>query len=295
MLKLFVTVPLVALLSACNTLSDWSLASAFGKHESTTKQAKNTALEKYNFDWQLSGERSIAPMQVFDNGNKTWLQFLPGQNAPAIFGVSIKTGDSFNSDIESPIYFTRSSDYIILDGVWDKLVFRGGSLKAQAEKINIQNNANKEISLDSGFDNLFAASADNTDNAFVLEKNNNELLANKSESYPVAENHLINLTENSFNKTKSLFKVSPDDNNIRLALQRWAKQADWIFMPEHWNVDVDIPISAQASFSSSFQESVQELVGATEMAERPLQPCFYSNNVLRVIPYAQSCNRAIRG
>ena len=271
--KLFITLSLSFLLSACNTLSDWSLSSAFSNSKQEYKQSKNTSLEQYNFGWQLSGERSIAPMQVFDNGNKTWLQFMPGQNTPAIF--SVKTDANSLVVQENPVYFTRNSDYIILDGVWDKLVFRGGLLKAQAEKITNVNTIESEKS--------DAISLDQTQG---LERG---ALAAKSQTYS------INLTADSFNKAKSLYKVSPADNNIRLALQRWAKQADWTFMPEHWNVDVDIPISAQASFTASFQESVQDLVGATEMAERPLQPCFYSNKVLRIIPYTQSCNRAYRG
>lgn len=288
--KLFITMPLVVLLSACNTLSDWSLSSPFAKSKLSSDLPKNTALERYNFDWQLSGERSIAPMQVFDNGNKTWLQFMPGQNAPAIFGVKTNSNSANEVEAESPIYFTRNSDYIILDGVWNKLVFRGGSLKAQALKISAFKDANDVSSsyplLDWQSNNSFGS---NNGLAAVDDKNNADNLLD------IEDSSAANLTGNSFKKAALLFKVSPDDNNIRLALQRWAKQANWTFMPEHWNVDVDIPISAQASFSSSFQESVQELVGATEMAERPLQPCFYSNNVLRVIPYAQSCNRAFRG
>lgn len=287
MQKLFITMPLVFLLSACNTLSDWNFSSAFAKPQTAKKLPNNTALEKYNFDWQLSGERSIAPMQVFDNGNKTWLQFMPGQNAPAIFGIKITSNNENQNYTESPIYFSRNSDYIILDGVWDKLIFRGGTLKAKAQKSSlIESNSSIDISVDwqANHNELVASK---TDNPIINNANNS--YTEKDSTYP------IDITDNSFKKAGSLYKVSPSDNNIRLALQRWAKQANWTFMAEHWNVDVDIPISAQASFSSSFQESVQDLVGATEMAERPLQPCFYSNNVLRVIPYAQSCNRAFRG
>lgn len=301
--KLFITLSLSFLLSACNTLSDWNLSSAFSNSNKDSKLASNTSLEQYNFDWQLSGERSIAPMQVFDDGNKTWLQFMPGQNTPAIF--SVKTDLNTLLVRESPVYFTRNSDYIILDGVWDQLVFRGGLLKAKAEKIS-----NVTVSKDKKLDLLAINKTEQLDNTKSSEPKNNyakpEKLAIKINPEPKnklkhtelsqkTETHPVKLTSDSFNKVKSLFKVSPADSNIRLALQRWAKLADWTFMPEHWSVDVDIPISAQASFTSSFQESVQDLVGATEMAERPLQPCFYSNKVLRVIPYTQSCNRAYRG
>jgi hypothetical protein len=84
---------------------------------------------------------------------------------------------------------------------------------------------------------------------------------------------------------------------LRLALSRWARNAGWTFEPEHWAVDADIPLAGSASFDLDFTAAVQDLVAATELADRPLQPCFYSNRVLRIVPYAQSCDRtaALRG
>jgi hypothetical protein len=67
--------------------------------------------------------------------------------------------------------------------------------------------------------------------------------------------------------------------------------AGWTFQPQHWAVDVDIPLSATAEFSGDFKSAVRDLLGATELAEKPLQPCFYGNKVLRVVPLAQSCTR----
>ncbi|NLZ09758.1 MAG: hypothetical protein GX086_00310 [Alcaligenaceae bacterium] len=72
---------------------------------------------------------------------------------------------------------------------------------------------------------------------------------------------------------------------------RWAGASGWDFGPEHWGVDVDIPIIGAATFELPFIEAVQALVSSTELAGHPLQPCFYSNRVLRVVPYAQPCNR----
>jgi len=33
------------------------------------------------------------------------------------------------------------------------------------------------------------------------------------------------------------------------------------------------------------------LLASTELGDRPLRPCFYSNKVVRVVPYAQVCDR----
>jgi len=88
------------------------------------------------------------------------------------------------------------------------------------------------------------------------------------------------------------FRVTPDDRNFRLALVRWAGLAGWTFRPEHWAVEVDIPITGSASFDAEFKSAVRDLIATTEMAERPLQPCFYANQVLRIVAYAQPCDRA---
>ncbi|WP_195829583.1 TcpQ domain-containing protein, partial [Bordetella pertussis] len=63
------------------------------------------------------------------------------------------------------------------------------------------------------------------------------------------------------------FRAAPPDLTLRAVLARWARAAGWTFEAEHWALDVDIPL------------------------ERPAQPCFYANRVLRVVPLAQACDR----
>ncbi|KAG1449240.1 hypothetical protein G6F57_016673 [Rhizopus arrhizus] len=77
------------------------------------------------------------------------------------------------------------------------------------------------------------------------------------------------------------FRAAPPDATLRAVLARWAEGSGWTFQPQHWAVDVDIPLSASADFSGDFKSAVSELLGATELAEKPLQPCFYGNQVLR--------------
>src|SRR5699024_7433863 len=88
-----------------------------------------------------------------------------------------------------------------------------------------------------------------------------------------------------------MFSLRYDDATLRHALQRWARQAGWTFAPEHWAVDVDIPVSAEADFGTAFESAVQSLLAATELSDRPVQPCFYTNQVVRVVPFTQACDR----
>jgi hypothetical protein len=84
--------------------------------------------------------------------------------------------------------------------------------------------------------------------------------------------------------------VTPKDRTIREALKSWANVAGWTFEPEHWHVPVDIPLTAGASFKGDFKSAVRQLIATTELTETPLQPCFYTNRVVRVVPTNEMCN-----
>ncbi|WP_175182324.1 TrbG/VirB9 family P-type conjugative transfer protein, partial [Achromobacter aegrifaciens] len=93
----------------------------------TSWEASRQAAQGFRFDWQLSGDPSVAPMQVFDDGKETWLQFAPGQPLPAIFGVG--------SDGERALPYLRRDPYVVLAGGWSGLLFRGGRLSARAQRL----------------------------------------------------------------------------------------------------------------------------------------------------------------
>jgi hypothetical protein len=105
--------------------------------------------------------------------------------------------------------------------------------------------------------------------------------------------HRPNSPQQSAQPSRPFFSVSHTDLHLRQALIRWAGLSGWRFEPEHWAVDVDIPLSASAKFSDDFVSSVQALLASTELSDRPLQPCFYSNQVLRIVPVAEPCDRTL--
>lgn len=87
------------------------------------------------------------------------------------------------------------------------------------------------------------------------------------------------------------WEVTTKDRTMREALKKWAGTAGWTFQPEHWAVPVDIPLTAGASFRGDFKTAVRQLIASTELSETPLQPCFYSNRVVRVVPINEMCDR----
>jgi len=87
-----------------------------------------TAPGHFHFAWRLSGNRAVAPLQVFDDGQNTWLQFPPGQPAPAIFARS-PLGDQLLTPMAG------QGGLIMVPGVWPQLLMRGGSLQSMALRL----------------------------------------------------------------------------------------------------------------------------------------------------------------
>ncbi len=243
----------------------------------------------YNFDWKITGDDNVSPLQVFDNGKKTWLQYSAEQQIPAIFAKN-----SAGSILLRP---KKDGNFLVLDRVPEKIVLRGGIYKA--EIIN-QAKKTKDTLINKVHSNQALTSSVNISQNPILIKPPINHSVEKTIKVKKTNNKLKN---NSLKNTKLIAKpviiktkqysVSPADGNIRKALKRWVKSTSWTFSDEHWAADVDIPLAGSASFGSDFRLAVTYLLAATELGDRPLQACFYANKVLRVIPLAQRCDRTV--
>ncbi len=79
-----------------------------------------TNLSVYNFNYQYTGEPSIAPTKVFDNGEFTYFQFSRvNAEIPAIFSVD-------NSGFESLVNYRVAGNYIIVEKVGEQFTLRSG-------------------------------------------------------------------------------------------------------------------------------------------------------------------------
>ncbi|EHK64857.1 TcpQ domain-containing protein [Achromobacter arsenitoxydans] len=289
MVRIFFLVAGLSCLGACS----WSGQGLGG----SSWQPAGPSAQGFRFDWQLSGDPAVAPLQVFDDGRETWLQFQPGQPLPAIFGVG--------SDGEQALPYVRRDPYVVVVGAWKGLSFRGGRLTARAQRAQ---SAEAASSLSTASARSGAvesrppeAAASGPDLAHGMPSVSTPAvsLAPSAPSAAAAPTPLTRKLPDDVSPLNtpaaaqaSLYRAAPPDATLRAVLARWAIAAGWTFQPQHWAVDVDIPLSASAEFSGDFKSAVRELLGSTELADRPLQPCFYGNRVLRVVPLAQSCSRA---
>jgi type IV secretion system protein VirB9 len=78
-------------------------------------------LSIYNFDYKYTGEPSIAPIKVFDNGEFTYFQFArKNAEVPAIFTVD-------SAGFESLVNFRSVDEFIIVEKVSPQFTLRSGS------------------------------------------------------------------------------------------------------------------------------------------------------------------------
>lgn len=233
-----------------------------------------------NFDWRLSGDRRVAPLQVFDDGRDVWLQFAPDQAVPAIF--------SGRGAGARAVAYRRHPPYVVVTGHRAGLVFQGGALKAYADRIVTDTGAAEAAAATSIA--LTRSAPGVPDHAAIAHRPlvaQDPHVAGRPVQSPGPAASVR--TPDASVAARTRFRIGPEDVTLRGGLARWAGLAGWTFDPQHWAVDVDIPVAGTASFDGDFKDAVRALLAATELAERPIQPCFYSNKVLRVVPHARTC------
>ncbi|WP_011239905.1 toxin co-regulated pilus biosynthesis Q family protein [Cupriavidus metallidurans] len=84
------------------------------------------------------------------------------------------------------------------------------------------------------------------------------------------------------------WSVSPGDGNYRLLIEKWARDAGWTMAP--WEPDQDVQIEGADAFTGDFKTAVRRVLSATEMTDYSLKPCFYSNNLVRVVKLTTKCD-----
>ncbi|OZI73994.1 TcpQ domain-containing protein [Bordetella genomosp. 12] len=217
----------------------------------------------FDFGWQLSGDAEVAPLQVFASPDEVWLQFAPQQALPAVFGQG-PAG-------EQPLPMLRREPYVVVPGRWQTLIMRGGHRLAYARRAAVDEPGLPQPE-------PLPGSEPEPEPEPATPSGGTPAVSPAGPIGPAVR--------------APAFVAGPPDATLRAVLARWASQAGWTFSAEHWALNVDIPLQGQAQFDGGFKEAVRELLRATELSDRPVQPCFYANQVLRVVPLAQACDRS---
>lgn len=258
---------------------------------------EHSAAGQYDFNWRLSGDPAVAPLQVFGTGRQIWLQFAAGQQVPAIF-ASTPEGDA-------PLAYRRQDPYVVIDGAWQSLVLRGGRFMARAVRHDAAMSAAASAQQEAPGTGrkaqqdqpVTAPTAGAPQPGPILGRHAplTQVALTPAASSPGASPAPVRQTSPmpvDAAPARQMLRAGPPDATLRGVLARWAASSGWTFEPQHWAVDVDIPLAGAAQFPGDFKQAVRALLAATELSERPVQPCFYANQVLRVVAYTQACDRS---
>jgi type IV secretion system protein VirB9 len=102
------------------------------KSPSTLADAGSSS-NNFNFNYTITGPDNIAPLKVFDDGERTFFKF-PNNNAtiPSLFVVDDKK-------VETRVSFARQGEYIVV-----KKIFKKMALKLGKDVVYVYNETNKQ-------------------------------------------------------------------------------------------------------------------------------------------------------
>ncbi|MCG5077121.1 TcpQ domain-containing protein [Paraburkholderia sp. RG36] len=82
------------------------------------------------------------------------------------------------------------------------------------------------------------------------------------------------------------FSITPQDTNLRNALDRWLQTQGWQLA---WKIDDDLPVEFNATFTGDFHSVLTQVMQATDHMRTPSRVCEHTNNVIRVIARSANC------
>ncbi|WP_310613250.1 TcpQ domain-containing protein [Limnohabitans sp.] len=254
--------------------------------------AQTGSSQKYDFNYRVSDER----ISVFDDGKVTRIQLPEGMTIPIVMSQE-PAGDVL-------LDLKKDSPYLSVQGTYTKLVMRWSGKR----EVVASYNGSIEIERQGRPAAFGMATPARTYGAVSepVEFEKTQMAVQTTEKAPglstvekqqaesavqaVAANAPINAP--AIEPQGAKFEVSPLDQNFRKVLMKWSKDSGWTFEPEHWAVARDIPVSGSDAVITDFKTAVRRLLKSTTLTDLPVQPCFYSNNVLRVIPASELCARS---
>lgn len=257
---------------------------------------------RFDFQYRVTDTR----INVFDDAKSTRLQLPEGMQLPAIIGLT-----PAGEQLLTP---RRDGVYLLIDGLWPQLALvwpnnhtvqiqyvgimdaarqgraaahaaTSASVKSAAVAAPQSAQLDRPVNADSLRQELAARSASTIEPLQVHQPRASMTEgASTAVASPVAD---VNSTQV---KPAAAFAVRQRET-IRETLNRWSKDAGWTHLPEHYTVDFDVQILGSVEPYTDFRAGVRALLATTSMTARPLQPCFYANQVLRVILRTQRCDQ----
>jgi type IV secretion system protein VirB9 len=134
-------------------------------------------MSKFNFNYQYTGERAIAPSKIFDDGDFIYMQFADKKTElPAIYAVD-------SQGYESPINYRINRDYYIIEKIVAQLTLRSGSDVVCVYNLNTYTSGKEKVSTlkaNQKFNPFTSKVSQPNDPTLQLERNKQNILNNNA-------------------------------------------------------------------------------------------------------------------
>lgn len=264
--------------------------------------------DTYDFSYSATGDPRLVPIQVFDNGTKTWLQVPQLQPPPVIFAVTPA------GEVILPA--RQEGQMLVVDRVEQQLAIVLGRARAKVRYTGSASRQDEGASFGQVPPSRSNGSAPTPLPAAAI------LTARKAPPAPAEEAVQAPLAPASAPKATTPaspaptgdlavaaskptpttssdsaaaqapslneWSVRPDDGDLETLLQRWADTATpkWQLS---WEATKRYPVKFHATLKGSFEEAVTDALRPYARGTDPIKGCTYDNNVLRVVPKPTVC------
>ena len=217
----------------------------------------------YNFDWRMIGAAGVLPYQVFDDGQRIYLQFPTDGRIPAIFSESAAGTRLVVPRIAMP--------YLVVDGAANVLVFRLGRFVGKAVRV-------RRGVPPAGVMTGLASPRRVTGMAIaprpiVLAQ---EAVAGSEEMAGAGLNSESDARIGSAVAQPLHIEANPaatwtlqkEDRDVAGALARWSKESGWRI---EWDSKIVATITDDSTLTGSLDSALAAVVGALQSGGYPLK------------------------
>lgn len=242
------------------------LACVLGLVSATTAATPSNAPDArpalYSFDWHVSSG-AAAPLQVFDNGQRVYLQFRTGAPVPAIFADT--PGGLILLD------WREEAPYVVINHMESRLRFRLGSEEARAWR---------KASGPPGGVVTGAATPRQVTASAEVPRSLATLTAQRQAADELTDDRSYRRDAHAapVGSVARPYVLLDTDRTVALAFARWAGMAGWTV---NWDSPITAPITAPSEplGDGDFVAAVQAVMDALRAAGYPLNATFGERSV----------------
>ncbi len=267
--------------------------------------------ETYDFAYTATGDPRLTPLQVFDNGKRTWLQLPQLNPQPVVFAITTA------GEVMLPA--RTENQMLVIDRVEQQLAIVLGRARVNVRYVGTTRRQDDAAMFGATAPAKISGSAPAPMPADkILAAHKEPMAIDPEPAKPQKETAPIEVAQKSPAEQKAVadekkntavpiadgsttpgadqtpvvpaipteWEVKPEDQDLQTLLRRWAVTAGWQIS---WEATKPYPVNFHATLHGGFADAAHDALLPYTVGADPIKGCTYDNNVLRVVPKPTVC------